>query len=304
MSSIESMVIELDEHCKRILLLFESKIDEKDPRYKTKQLTEDEIKELLREVSRFHRRINYILHQVEKLIGNKADYAERGRGVGIAISDEEYRQLAGIEKEELEERLQPMKTLNKISSQIINKLTTGKQMGYVTFYEYGPIEKVIKGAVANLKDSFYEHESSNSSDARRSFYCAYKAFKEIVPDLIDFQEELRYVSLITSYPISKKIEIKRQLLEEGFEQTVISLEEAESNAEEEHFRDCISRCRDAIEITVATIREKETEEKTEKRFIVDLKRVKDRGVFDEGLERLASGIYSFLARAKCEVQRN
>jgi hypothetical protein len=81
----------------------------------------------------------------------------------------------------------------------------------------------------------------------------------------------------------------------NFEETAISLEEAESNLEIEHFKDCVSRCRDAIEIFVASIREKETGEKTNKHFATDLGKLSKIAVFDEASQKLAQGLYSFLS---------
>jgi len=89
--------------------------------------------------------------------------------------------------------------------------------------------------------------------------------------------------------------LKHQLVITDFEEVAVSLEEAESNVEAEHFKDCLSRCRDAIEIFIASVREKETGEKTDRHFATDLGKITKIGVFDVATQRLAQGIYSFLS---------
>ena len=115
------------------------------------------------------------------------------------------------------------------------------------------------------------------------------------PILIEFEEELRLIAALTTYPIEKKTLLKNQLIANDFQEVAISLEEAETNVESEHFKDCVSRCRDAVEIFVAAIREKETGEKTEKHFSTDLGKIAKIEVFDEATQRLVQGIYSFLS---------
>jgi hypothetical protein len=111
--------------------------------------------------------------------------------------------------------------------------------------------------------------------------------------LVEFEEELRLIGALTTYPIEKKITLKQTLVLNGFTEVAVSLEEAESNVEAEHFKDSVSRCRDAIEIFVASARERETGEKTEKHFSTDLAKIVNAGVFDESVQKLAQGVYSF-----------
>lgn len=56
-----------------------------------------------------------------------------------------------------------------------------------------------------------------------------------------------------------------------------------------------SRCRDAVEIFIASIREKETQEKTGRHFATDLAKLARIEVFDEATQRLTQGVYSFLS---------
>ena len=89
--------------------------------------------------------------------------------------------------------------------------------------------------------------------------------------------------------------MKDNLVSKNFEEVAISLEEAESNAEIGHYKDCVSRCRDAIEIFVSLIKEKELGEKTEKHFSTDLAKISKYGIYDDAIKRLAQGVYSFLS---------
>ena len=57
----------------------------------------------------------------------------------------------------------------------------------------------------------------------------------------------------------------------------------------------VSRCRDALEIFIASVREQETGEKTDKHFATDLGKLAKLGVFDEASQKLAQGLYSFLS---------
>jgi hypothetical protein len=50
-----------------------------------------------------------------------------------------------------------------------------------------------------------------------------------------------------------------------------------------------------VEIFVAFIRERETGEKTDKHFATDLGKIVKIEVFDEAIQRLAQGVYSFLS---------
>jgi len=119
--------------------------------------------------------------------------------------------------------------------------------------------------------------------------------KSAKSSLIELEEEFRLIGALTSYPINRKKRLKHSLIIKDFEEVAVSLEEAESNVEAEHFKDCVSRCRDAIEIFVAFVRESETGEKTEKHFATDLAKLVKIGVFDVGTQRLAQGVYSFLS---------
>lgn len=111
--------------------------------------------------------------------------------------------------------------------------------------------------------------------------------------MIELEEEFRLIGALTTYPIEKKTALKSQLVIYDLVEVAISLEEAESNVEVEHFKDCISRCRDAIESFIAFVREKETGEKTEKHFATDLGKLVKAEIFDEGVQKLAQGVYSF-----------
>jgi hypothetical protein len=179
-------------------------------------------------------------------------------------------------------------------------LNTIDKVGTVTFrtYEdsrYGSTanEQNFAGVVTTLKSCCNDFLYDKSRGYRRGCYCAYFGFKLLRSDLVEFEEELRLIGALTTYPIEKKITLKQTLVLNGFTEVAVSLEEAESNVEAEHFKDSVSRCRDAIEIFVASARERETGEKTEKHFSTDLAKIVNAGVFDESVQKLAQGVYSF-----------
>jgi hypothetical protein len=150
----------------------------------------------------------------------------------------------------------------------------------------------IKGVIPHLRSShslFLHNVEAYTTEC----FCAYFGFRSLRSSLIELEEELRLVGALTTYPIERKIELKKELVMNGFEEVAVSLEEAESNVEAEHFKDCVSRCRDAIEMFVASVREKETGQKTDKHFATDLAKIVNIGIFDEGTQKLAQGVYSF-----------
>ena len=258
MSSIESIISEIEKDYDEILKTFEKHIIH-DSFYGFGEISEEEILKLLRKTMNFQRKIEYFVSSTLKL-------AEK---IGLA------------------ERLQ------KIADKVISRLTSDvSKFGSVSF---STIVFSIRGVSPLLRKAHASLLSKNSLNARRLCYCACLGFKLLHSDLIELEEELRLIGALAAFPISQKIVLKHQLVIDGFEEVAVSLEEAESNVEEEHFKDCVSRCRDAIEIFIASIREKETGEKTERHFATDLAKLVKVGIFDEGDRRLAQGVYSFLS---------
>jgi len=295
MSSIESMVLDIEEDYNDLLKKLEAKVDLQDSKCRFKKVTENEILGLLRKTMRFQRKIEYVLDQMEKSM--KAfpapERPREGEGKGLVeVSEEQYAEMLGVQIKEAQRRLRPVRRLNQIAKEILDLLTTDEAVDRIGFYaQYNS----VAGVITNLKSALENYQHASEDEARRQCYCAYFGFKKIYVNLVEMEEELRYIAAITTYPIEMKIKLKEQLVLNTFESVAISFEEAETNVEQEHFKDCISRCRDAIEFFIAQVREKETGHKTEKKFVKDFTNIVQIGVFDDATKNLAQGVYSFLS---------
>lgn len=262
------MILDVEEDYSNIIKSFEKNVDLENSHYKFKQISEEELLRLLRDAMKFQRKIEYSLESTLKLVRN-SEHVER---------------------------------LKTIADALLKKLSSSDQITTVSFQKYDDpayksyIESAeVRGIISELKASHNNLLHGNLTKSRRGCYCAYFGFKSLQPNLIEIEEELRLISALTAYPVDKKIRIKDRLLSDNFGEVAISLEEAETNVEEDHFRDCVSRCRDAVEIFISLIKEKETGEKTEKHFASDLDRIVNDEVYDDAIKRLAHGVYSFLS---------
>lgn len=261
MSSIESMISEVEEGYNTILKKFESHLSNENV-YRFKEPSEEYLLRLLRDVMNFQRKLEYFIEQT-RMLAKKTPYIKR---------------------------------LDEIANKLLEKLSSDKSYETVKFRYYAAYgEWKVKSVISELQVAHIKFLKNEISESRRYCYCAYFAFKLMRSDLIELEQEMRLISALTTYPIEKKTQLKHQLVIEDFEEVAVSLEEAESNVETEHFKDCVSRCRDAVEIFIASLREKETGEKTERHFATDLGKLTKIGVFDEGVQRLTQGIYSFLS---------
>ena len=271
MSSIESMILEIEKDYDEILKSFEKNLTYEEV-YRFKEISEEELLKITRKVMNFQRKIEYFVSSTIEL----------------------------AKKAEITEKAEIIKRLKKIANNVLDKITDDSStFGAVSFRRSLKscyyIERDVKGMLPLLRNAHVNLLNEYDEEARRLCYCAYFCLKLIRPDLIELEEELRLISALTAFPISQKIALKYQLVIDDFEEVAVSLEEAESNIVEEHFKDCVSRCRDAIEIFIASIREKETGEKTERHFATDLGKLVKVGIFDEGDRRLAQGVYSYLS---------
>jgi len=252
------MISEIEENYSSILKKFRKYLKHEGVKIAIRDFSEDELVSLLRDVVRFRKRIEYSLYSAKKLVKNTIHF----------------------------------KKLERIAEDLSAKFSSEATIDLVTVYS---TQENVLGAISNLKKAHQYLLHGSSLASKRKFYCAYVAFRLLQHDLIELEEEMRLINALTTYPIEKKIELKGRLVSENFEEVAISLEEAEANIEEEHFKDCISRCRDAVEIFVLIVRERETGEKTEKRFSIDFGKLVKQGVYDEAIQRLAQGVYSFLS---------
>jgi len=258
------MILEIEGDYDEILKTLENYVDTRDALRVFKEIPEDKLLELLRNVMKFQRKIELSLESAIKLAG-KIQFIER------------------IDKA-------TKKLLSRfISDNVIDKIE------FMSVYTRELVEYSVKGVTLHLKLSHKKLLHGDDTECRRHCYCAYFGLKSARSSLIELEEELRLISAITTYPIEKKTQLKNQLVVNDFDEVAVSLEEAESNVEVEHFRDCVSRCRDAVEIFIASVREKETGEKTERHFATDLGKLVKIGVLDIGTQRLVQGVYSFLS---------
>lgn len=264
LSSVESMISEIEEDYDRILKSFETHLSEENV-LRFKKTTEEYVLKLLRRTMSFQRKLEYFVSSTLGL-AKKSGCAKR---------------------------------LGSIWSSVFNRLYSDDEKfdEVKFFYEsaYFDTKLAVHGTIPLLRLSHRYLLQGNEKDAQRLCFCGYFGFKLLRSDLIELEEELRLIGALTTYPIEKKMKLKHQLVINDFEEVAVSLEEAESNAETEHFKDCVSRCRDAIEVLIASVRENETGEKTERRFATDLGKLVKIAVFDVGVQRLAQGVYSFLS---------
>jgi len=258
LSSTESMISEIEENYSSILKKFRKYVKSEGAKIAIKDFSEDELISLLRDLVKFQKRIEYFLYTAKRLVKNTIHFEK----------------------------------LERIAENVSKKFSSDVVIDTVIVYS---TEETVLGAISNLKKAHRYLLHGESFDSKRKLYCAYIAFRLLQHDLIELEEEMRLISALTTYPIEKRIELKGKLVSENFEEVAISLEEAETNVEEEHFRDCISRCRDAVEIFVSTVKERETGEKSEKRFSIDIGKIVKHGIYDEAIQRLAQGVYSFLS---------
>lgn len=267
LSSIESSVSELEENYNEILGFFKENtgkllIDQ------TGQWRDDErlvisekvLLASLRQVMNFQRKIEYTFNCVQKLT------AKTGQSIRI----------------------------NEIFQGLLLRFCDQKAIFETLTFYYKTDYNVI-GVVPLLRAAHRYSLACDFDKCRRSYICAYHGFRLMNASLIELEEELRLISALTIYPIEKRTLLKNQLVINDFEEVAISLEEAESNAENSHFRDTVSRCRDSVEILIAQIREKEAGEKTQRHFATDLGKIAKIGVFDEATQKLIQGVYSFLS---------
>jgi hypothetical protein len=264
------MVLEIEKDYKMLIKEFENNLTTPIyAAYRVKQRTdngfesisEDTLLRYLRMIMNFQRKIEYSIQSTKKIY-SKTNLSKR---------------------------------LETIGAELIARLCNNKKSyGTVVFYLDNTYQ--VFGIIPLLKMAHKDLLTPiNSQNCFKNCYCAYLGLKMLNTSLIEFEEELRLISALTSYPIKKRILLKNQLVINDFEEVAISLEEAESNTESNHFKDTVSRCRDAVEILVAQIRKKCTGEKTEKHFAVDLGKIVKLGLLDEATKKLTQGVYSFLS---------
>jgi hypothetical protein len=279
LASIQSMISPTEEEYQQNLSLLKTKIplNRWNQSEFRKEMIKPDLEEAIRSLMRFQRDVEYtvseairIIELKDKHMPSKPTYllgALLGPPAGI-----DYPQSRKIKEPKVYDRLV------EIGNRITNVL--GKETGNI-IYE---LKCSIKNVLVN-----------ENMTARNYWIHAHDLFEEAHVDIIEFEEELKFLALILAYPIAKKIELKSLLSLEGFDGVEQKLEEVDINISVKHWRDVISRCRDSVELFCATLRKVKLDEESEKRFANDLTALNKKGVIDEAEQKLINGVYSFLS---------
>ena len=194
------------------------------------------------------------------------------------------------------EKLESEKEVQKISRFTVPFVQPFELKGKSELVPVVGIVPILKFAHSSLLSGEWDKSAKVSS-------VGYVAFKSLSLDLPELEADMRLVGWLTAVPSEKKIAFRNKLSVNGFQDVVVSLEQAESNFEEGlnhegHCKDCINHCRDAIENFVATVRVKVADNRTENVFRKDNQKLADIGLYDEETRRLAQGVYSFCSSDK------
>ena len=279
MASIQSMISPTEEEYQQNLSLLATKIplNRWNQSEFRKELIKPDLEEAIRSLMRFQRNVEYTVSEAIRIVDLKDKHMPSkqtyllesllGPPVGL-----DYSQLRKAKEPKIYDRLV------EIGNRITNDL--GKKTGNI---------------IDELKSSLKNVLNNNSMTARGYWIRAHDLFEEAHVDIIEFEEELKFLALVLAYPIAKKIELKSLLGLEGYDSVEQKLEEVDTYTSVKHWRDVISRCRDSIELFCATLRKVKLGEESEKRFVSDLNALNKKGIIDEAEQKLINGIYSFLS---------
>lgn len=278
MASIQSMVSPTEEEYQQNLSLLKTKIPPNrwNQSEFRKEMIKPDLEEAIRSLMRFQRNVEYTVSEVMRIVDSKdkrmssrPTYLLEGLlGPPVSIDSQSRK----IKEPKVYDRLV------EIGNRITNDL--GKKTGN-TIYE--------------LKSSLRNVLANDNLTARNYWVHAQDQFEEAHVDIIEFEEELKFLALIFAYPIAKKIELKSQLSLEGFDGVEEKLEEVDTSISVKHWKDVISQCRDSIELFCGTLRKVKLNEESEKRFENDLIALNKKGIIDEAEQKLINGVYSFLS---------
>lgn len=278
MASIQSMISPTEEEYQQNLSLLKTKIplNRWNQSEFRKEIIKPDLEEAIRSLMRFQRNVEYTVSEAMRIVDlkdkhmpSKPTYLLEGLlGPPVGIDSQSRK----IKEPKVYDRLV------EIGNRITNDL--GKKTGNIIY---------------ELKSSLKNVLVNDNVTARNYWIHAHDQFEEAHVDIIEFEEELKFLALVFAYPIAKKIELKSQLSLEGFDGVEQKLEEADTNISVKHWKDVISRCRDSIELFCATLRKVKLDEESEKRFASDLISLNKKGVIDEAEQKLINGVYSFLS---------
>lgn len=273
MSSIENLILELEDDYNRVTANFESLFNAVRV-ISASGNPEDELQKTLRSVIGFQHKVEEDLDFVEKL-AEKTKYPKRVESYAQDI-------------------------ITKLNSQkIVDKVKVYPDFDYLG--ETGTANAY--GVILSLKFASNRLSAGDWKNLRILCQVAAEVVKSLRINLIEFEMEMRHIGVLTIFPIEKKVALKSRLLTNGFEEVVVSLEQAESCltdgiSNEGNRKNCISRSRDAIECFVATIRENVTKEKSEKHFYTDNTRLMKFGLYNNQMMQLIQGVYAFCSTDK------
>jgi hypothetical protein len=241
-----------------------------------KEMIKPDLEEAIRSLMHFQRNVEYTVSEAMRVVDSKDKHMpgkptyllEGLLGPPVGTDSQSRR----IKEPKVYDRLV------EIGNRITNDL--GKKTGNI-IYE---LKSSLKNVLAN-----------DNVTAKNYWIHACDQFEEAHVDIIEFEEELRFLALVFAYPIARKIELKSQLSLEGFDGVEQKLEEVDTNISVKHWKDVISRCRDSIELFCATLRKVKLGEESEKRFTNDLIALNKKSVIDEAEQKLINGVYSFLS---------
>lgn len=123
---------------------------------------------------------------------------------------------------------------------------------------------------------------------------AYDRFKKIRHLIYNICEDVKLIYALRIYPIEEKMALRSDLSDVGFTDVVNALEDAENNLAEKHLKDCLTRCREALEKIVSSILNKERKRPSNK-FSIDIGTLCNMDIINKDEKRLIEATYSYLS---------
>lgn len=123
---------------------------------------------------------------------------------------------------------------------------------------------------------------------------AYDEFIKIRSLIYNIFEDVKLIYALRIYPVEEKMALRSDLSDRGFQDVVMALDDAENNLVEKHLKDCLTRCREALEKLVSSTLKKEGK-KPCNRFSIDISTLCNVGIIDRDEKRLIEPTYSYLS---------
>lgn len=263
MASLENKVIELDTKYYELLSELKNNIDDKNNATHYKNVGVKELTKYLHDILGYQKYIESVINEI--IINYKTINLERLKNYYNELNN-----LFTIEKSLFE-------------------------FSYTPLYYSSSRDSPVYGCIVHLKRALTYYQRNDLDQSNRNCYAAYLSFENLLVYLIDLEEELRFISLLTGLPINNKLKLKNKLLKEGLNQVAFRLDEADANIASNHKKDVISRCRDSLEHFFVQIIKKELKKESSMHFNDDVKSIIDLGIYDESVQRLVMGVYSYLS---------